>query len=46
MRLSAVSRTLQNLGPFQKERAEALEHLDFAIKKFKDMRMQPWLERS
>jgi tetratricopeptide (TPR) repeat protein len=28
------------------ERAEALEHLDFAIKEFQDMRMQPSLERA
>ena len=28
------------------ERAEALEHLDFAIAEFRDMRMQPSLERA
>jgi len=25
---------------------EALEHLDFAIAEFRDMKMQPWLERA
>jgi len=29
-----------------KERAEALEHLDFAITEFRDMKMQPSLERA
>jgi tetratricopeptide (TPR) repeat protein/archaellum biogenesis ATPase FlaH len=29
-----------------KERAEALEHLDFAIAEFQDMKMQPSLERA
>jgi tetratricopeptide (TPR) repeat protein/archaellum biogenesis ATPase FlaH len=29
-----------------KKRAEALEHLNFAIKEFQDMKMQPWLERT
>ena len=28
------------------ERAEALEHLDFAIGEFRDMKMQPSLERA
>ena len=28
------------------ERAEALEHLDFAIAEFRDMKMQPSLERA
>jgi len=26
--------------------AEALEHLDFAISEFRDMKMRPWLERA
>jgi tetratricopeptide (TPR) repeat protein len=34
------------LEQYPKERAEALEHLDFAIKEFRDMKMQPWLERA
>lgn len=34
------------LEHYPKERAEALEHLDFAIKEFQDMKMQPWLERA
>jgi len=34
------------LEHYQKERAEALGHLDFAIKEFRDMKMQPWLERA
>jgi tetratricopeptide (TPR) repeat protein len=34
------------LDHYPKERAEALEHLDFAIKEFKDMKMQPSLERA
>ena len=32
-------------GPAE-ERAEALEHLDFAITEFRDMKMQPSLERA
>lgn len=32
------------LERYPKERAEALEHLDFAIKEFREMKMQPWLE--
>ena len=31
---------------FPKEKAEALEHLDFAIKEFREMKMQPSLERA
>jgi tetratricopeptide (TPR) repeat protein len=34
------------LEHYPKERAEALEHLDFAISEFRDMKMQPWLERA
>jgi tetratricopeptide (TPR) repeat protein len=34
------------LEHYPKERAEALEHLDFAIKEFRDMKMQPSLERA
>jgi tetratricopeptide (TPR) repeat protein len=34
------------LEHYPKERAEALEHLDFAIKEFRDMKMRPWLERA
>jgi len=34
------------LEHYSKERAEALEHLDFAIKEFQDMKMQPSLERA
>ena len=29
-----------------KERVKALEHLDFAISEFRDMKMRPWLERA
>jgi tetratricopeptide (TPR) repeat protein len=29
-----------------KERGEAVGHLDFAISEFRDMKMQPWLERA
>ncbi len=32
------------LEHYPKERAEALEHLDFAIAEFRDMKMQPSLE--
>ena len=32
------------LEQYPQERAEALEHLDFAIAKFGDMKMQPSLE--
>jgi tetratricopeptide (TPR) repeat protein len=34
------------LEHYPKERAKALEHLDFAISEFRDMKMQPWLERA
>jgi tetratricopeptide (TPR) repeat protein len=34
------------LEHYPKERTEALEHLDFAIGEFKDMKMQPSLERA
>ena len=33
------------LEHYSKERAEALEHLDFAISGFRDMKMEPSLER-
>jgi tetratricopeptide (TPR) repeat protein len=34
------------LEHYPEERAEALEHLDFAIAEFRDMKMQPSLERA
>jgi tetratricopeptide (TPR) repeat protein len=34
------------LEHYPKKRAEALDHLDFAIKEFRDMKMQPSLERA
>jgi tetratricopeptide (TPR) repeat protein len=34
------------LEHYAKERAEALQHLDFAISEFRDMKMRPWLERA
>jgi tetratricopeptide (TPR) repeat protein len=34
------------LEHYPDEKREALEHLDFAIKEFKDMKMQPSLERA
>jgi len=34
------------LDRFLDEKAEALEHLDFAIKEFREMKMQPSLERA
>ncbi|UCC17417.1 MAG: tetratricopeptide repeat protein, partial [Dehalococcoidales bacterium] len=34
------------LDHFPKEKAEAIEHLDFAIKEFREMKMQPSLERA
>jgi len=34
------------LEHYPDEKREALEHLDFAIKEFQDMKMQPWLERA
>ena len=34
------------LEHYPDERAEALEHLDFAISEFRDMKMQPSLERA
>ena len=33
-------------GALPDERAEALEHLDFAIGELRDMKMQPSLERA
>lgn len=34
------------LEHYPDEKKEALEHLDFAIKEFRDMKMQPSLERA
>jgi len=34
------------LEHYPEERAQALEHLDFAIAEFRDMKMQPSLERA
>jgi hypothetical protein len=34
------------LEHYADEKREALEHLDFAIKEFQDMKMQPSLERA
>jgi hypothetical protein len=34
------------LDSYPDERAEALEHLDFAIGELRDMKMQPFLERA
>jgi len=34
------------LEHYPKEKAEALEHLNFAIKEFRDMKMKPYLERA
>jgi len=34
------------LEHYPPERAEAVEHLDFAIAEFRDMKMQPSLERA
>jgi len=34
------------LKHYPKERAQGMEHLDFAISEFRDMKMQPWLERA
>ncbi|UCD21288.1 MAG: hypothetical protein JSW22_04295, partial [Chloroflexota bacterium] len=34
------------LKQYPKERAAAPEHLDFAVKEFQNMKMQPWLERA
>jgi hypothetical protein len=34
------------LEHYPDEKKEALEHLDFAIKEFQDMKMQPSLERA
>jgi uncharacterized protein (DUF924 family) len=34
------------LEHYPTEKKEALEHLDFAIKEFQDMKMQPSLERA
>jgi hypothetical protein len=34
------------LEDYSDEKKEALEHLDFAIKEFREMKMQPSLERA
>ena len=34
------------LDHYPDERAEAVEHLDFAIREFQEMKMQPSLERA
>ncbi len=34
------------LEHYPKEKADALAHLDFAINEFRDMKMQPSLERA
>jgi hypothetical protein len=34
------------LERYPTEKKEALEHLDFAIKEFREMKMQPSLERA
>jgi hypothetical protein len=34
------------LAPYPDEKAEALKHLAFAIGEFKEMKMQPSLERA
>jgi len=34
------------LEHYQDEKSEALEHLDFAINEFREMKMQPSLERA
>jgi tetratricopeptide (TPR) repeat protein len=34
------------LEHYPKQRAEAVEHVEFAISEFRDMKMQPWLERA
>jgi tetratricopeptide (TPR) repeat protein len=34
------------LEHYATEKKEALEHLDFAIREFRDMKMRPWLERA
>jgi uncharacterized protein (DUF924 family) len=34
------------LEHYPTEKKEALDHLDFAIKEFRDMKMQPSLERA
>ena len=34
------------LEHYPDERTEALDHLDFAISEFRDMKMQPSLERA
>ena len=34
------------LEHYQEDKKEALEHLDFAIKEFREMKMQPSLEKA
>jgi hypothetical protein len=44
--LTAGALACQSRCDYPSEQAEALEQLDFAIAKFREMRMQPSLERS
>jgi len=44
--LSRLGLTELLLDHYPDEKAEALEHLDFAIKEFREMKMQPSLERA
>jgi tetratricopeptide (TPR) repeat protein len=44
--LSRLQLTELLLEHYPDEKREALEHLDFAIKEFQDMKMQPSLERA
>ncbi|MFC1947688.1 hypothetical protein ACFLXY_07205 [Chloroflexota bacterium] len=53
LRSGYVPRLVSNLNSaellldyYPKEKTEALEHLDFAIKEFREMKMQPSLERA
>jgi len=48
MRCSSVRTVEQSylLKHYPDEKKEALEHLDFAIKEFREMKMQPSLERA
>ena len=44
--LSRLELTELLLEHYPDEKNEALEHLDFAIKEFREMKMQPSLERA
>ena len=46
MRLSDLATGLLQFEHFPEEKNEALEHLNFAVEEFKEMKMQPSIEKA